>query len=160
MKKILTLTLAFVMLFSTVFSGNKTLSDTAYAANVGCDAVIGIAGNESNVTDAGLIGSVILDIESEKSYDNAVIVTAVFDGDAFLTAQIDEVDISAETENRPVIELPSSPPVENKTYNVRFYLWASRHTLTPIAKPMSIAISSDGVITKTVKFVKLKDHYS
>ena len=137
LKKILTLTLAFVMLSVAVFSYGEYTLNAAYATTTGDPAVIAVDANNSDVTADGLTGSVTLNIASETAYDDAIVVTAVFDGADFLTAKIDTVDISATEENKPVITLPAAAPTESGEYNVKFFLWESKATLAPIAQPIS-----------------------
>ena len=136
LKKFLTLTLAFVMLSVAVFSYGEYTINAAYATTTGAP-VIAIEANNSDVTADGLTGSVTLNIASDAAYDDAIVVTAVFDGDDFLTAKIDTVDISATEENKPVITLPAAAPTESGEYNVKLFLWESKATLAPIAQPIS-----------------------
>ena len=138
LKKILTLTLAFVMLSVAVFSYGEYTLNAAYATTTGgVTFAVAEDGNNSDVTADGLTGSVTLNIASETAYDDAIVVTAVFDGADFLTAKIDTVDISATEENKPEITLPAAAPTESGEYNVKFFLWESKATLAPIAQPIS-----------------------
>ncbi len=136
LKKILTLSLVAVLLSVTAFA-----ELTPVLADAGLPASIAVSLNDAVIDETtGLGGTVTLAVTSDAVYENAIVVTAVFDGNTFLTASITDAALEL-GENEEIITLPEALSDTNDSYNVKFYLWESKTTLEPLAQPVEEAVT-------------------
>ena len=144
LKKILTLSLVAVLLSVTAFA-----ELTPVLADAGLPASIAVSQNDAVIDETtGLGGTVTLAVTSDAVYENAIVVTAVFDGTTFLTASITDAALELGA-NEEIITLPEALSDTNDSYNVKFYLWESKATLEPLAQPVEEAVTPQEEVETT-----------
>lgn len=144
-KKLLALSLAAVILSVTAFASTEVVTlSAAYAADIpeGLSALITVAENNAEITENGLGGYAKLTLTSNEAKAAAIVVTAVFDGEQLLDAEIsDGITLEANVDKEQSITIPAVKTTANSKYTVKFYLWESKDNLVPLAECETITVT-------------------
>ncbi len=139
LKKILTLCLALIMLSSLALASPDAIdAQAAYTQ-------LSVGDNTAAITDEVLGGDVDLILEAEEATD-AIVISAVYAEDQFVTAAVSEEKSIVVGDNELTVSLPEVEVGES--CEVKFFVW-EKATLEPLAQPASLEVLPKAAETVT-----------